>query len=232
MERDFKGIWIPAEIWLDERLTAIEKVLLAEVDSFTSRDMSFFKSNARLQVELGCSQSTISRAFKKLQSMQLIQQIKFDGRIREYRSNLRMPLDNPDFARRKGTVVNKTMQGSHNDKADLSKRQHNNTEKNTKSNTVKNIVLPWDSEMFAAAWQEWKTYKKEQHRFTFRSQKTELASVHNLHNLANGHEQTAIAIIGQSIAQGWKGFFALKTQPRVDSADRDKFAEYIKHGTI
>ena len=26
MERGFKGIWIPAEIWLDDRLTALDKM--------------------------------------------------------------------------------------------------------------------------------------------------------------------------------------------------------------
>lgn len=33
MERGFKGIWIPKEIWLNEELSAIEKILLAEIDS-------------------------------------------------------------------------------------------------------------------------------------------------------------------------------------------------------
>lgn len=33
MTRDFKGVWIPREIWLDERLNIAEKALLAEIDS-------------------------------------------------------------------------------------------------------------------------------------------------------------------------------------------------------
>lgn len=33
MERGFKGIWIPKEIWLNKELSAIEKILLAEIDS-------------------------------------------------------------------------------------------------------------------------------------------------------------------------------------------------------
>lgn len=31
--RDFKGVWIPREIWLDSRLNIAEKSLLAEIDS-------------------------------------------------------------------------------------------------------------------------------------------------------------------------------------------------------
>lgn len=33
MSRKFKGIWIPANVWLGTELSIIEKVLLAEIDS-------------------------------------------------------------------------------------------------------------------------------------------------------------------------------------------------------
>lgn len=32
MKRDFKGIWIPREIWLDRRLTAKDKILWALIN--------------------------------------------------------------------------------------------------------------------------------------------------------------------------------------------------------
>ena len=32
-ERDFKGIWIPKEIWLSEQLSLVEKVLFVEIHS-------------------------------------------------------------------------------------------------------------------------------------------------------------------------------------------------------
>ena len=31
--RDFKGVWIPKDIWLNENLTMLEKVILIEIDS-------------------------------------------------------------------------------------------------------------------------------------------------------------------------------------------------------
>jgi hypothetical protein len=31
--RDFKGVWIPKEIWINTDLSIIEKVLLVEIDS-------------------------------------------------------------------------------------------------------------------------------------------------------------------------------------------------------
>ena len=33
MNRDFKGIWIPKEIWVNEDLSAIEKIIYAEICS-------------------------------------------------------------------------------------------------------------------------------------------------------------------------------------------------------
>lgn len=44
-ERDFKGIWIPREIWLSKYLTLQEKVFLVEIDSLDNKD-GCFASNA------------------------------------------------------------------------------------------------------------------------------------------------------------------------------------------
>lgn len=33
MERKFKGVWVPASIWLDSNLSPVEKLILAEIDS-------------------------------------------------------------------------------------------------------------------------------------------------------------------------------------------------------
>jgi len=39
-EREFLGIWIPAEVWLDTRLTITEKAFLAEVEALRQRQSS------------------------------------------------------------------------------------------------------------------------------------------------------------------------------------------------
>jgi|TARA_R100000482_G_scaffold120306_2_gene65468 biotin operon repressor len=81
MEREFKGVWIPAEVWLDTKLTLVEKALLAEIDSFTGAGKSFHKSNETIQVEYGISRPTISKAIKKLQGLGYITSTS-DGRVR------------------------------------------------------------------------------------------------------------------------------------------------------
>jgi hypothetical protein len=63
---------------------------------------------------------------------------------------------------------------------------------------------------FAARWEEWRVYKKEQHRFVYKPI-GEQGAIDHLFDLSGGNEDVALAIIKQSIAQGWKGFFELKT---------------------
>lgn len=41
MERAFKGVWIPAEIWLNKELSLQEKVILTEIDSLDNEDGCF-----------------------------------------------------------------------------------------------------------------------------------------------------------------------------------------------
>ena len=41
MERDFKGVWIPKEIWLSNELTMQEKVFLAEINSLDNENGCF-----------------------------------------------------------------------------------------------------------------------------------------------------------------------------------------------
>jgi hypothetical protein len=67
------------------------------------------------------------------------------------------------------------------------------------------------TEAFIPIWELWKQYKAEEWQFKYKSLITEQMALNSLVELSGGHELTAIQIIKQSIAQRWKGFFALKT---------------------
>ena len=41
MQRDFKGVWIPKEIWLDEELSWMEKLFLTEIDALVTNGECF-----------------------------------------------------------------------------------------------------------------------------------------------------------------------------------------------
>jgi len=70
------------------------------------------------------------------------------------------------------------------------------------------IVFPFSPD-FNSHWERWKRYKKEL-KFTYKSTETEQAAINELRKKANDSEATAIEMINQSIANGWKGFFELK----------------------
>lgn len=75
--------------------------------------------------------------------------------------------------------------------------------------TPQGVIYPFDSEKFIEFWNLWKHYKKQEHRFTFKSASSEQVALKKLGKLAQGNEQMALNIIEESIANGWKGFFKL-----------------------
>ena len=45
MNRDFKGVWIPKEIWLDKQLTWMEKIVITEINSLDGDEGCFASNN-------------------------------------------------------------------------------------------------------------------------------------------------------------------------------------------
>lgn len=82
------------------------------------------------------------------------------------------------------------------------------------------VQYPFDSEEFKKQWELWKDFKKKEFKFKYKTVQSEQAALTQLSNLANGNEKTAIAIIHQSFANGWKGFFELKNQPKERTVNR------------
>lgn len=87
-KRDFKGIWIPKEVWLDERLNALEKIILAEIDSLDSSDRGCWASNKHISDFCKCSETKVSTAISKLIEYGYLYVKSFDGRSRELKSSL------------------------------------------------------------------------------------------------------------------------------------------------
>lgn len=82
--RDFKGVWIPKEIWLNEELTMLEKVIFVEIDSLDGPEHCY-ASNEYFATFCNCSESKVSKAIKKLKELGMIEEVSFDGRHRKLR---------------------------------------------------------------------------------------------------------------------------------------------------
>lgn len=87
------------------------------------------------------------------------------------------------------------------------------------------ILYPWEGPQFLGAWSEWKQYKKDQFRFTYKNRTSEQTALKQLHKLASGSLDTALLIMEQSIANGWKGFFTVKQDTKHQPGKVDQ--EYI-----
>lgn len=113
--RDFKGVWIPKEIWLNTELTMLEKVIFVEIDSLDGPEHCY-ASNEYFADFCNCSESKVSKAIKKLKDLKLIEEVSFDGR------------------HRKLSVVKSDNQSSKKCYAEQQKMTANNIDSNTNNN--------------------------------------------------------------------------------------------------
>ena len=66
-QRDFKGVWIPKEIWLSEKLSLMEKVLFVEIHSLDN-ERGCFASNAHFAEFFGVGERQIRKYIAKLKT--------------------------------------------------------------------------------------------------------------------------------------------------------------------
>lgn len=88
MDREFKGVWIPKEVWLDNRLNMLDKGILVEIDSLDNEETGCYASNEYLANFCQCSQTKVSTAISKLIELEYIYVKSFDGRQRILKSSL------------------------------------------------------------------------------------------------------------------------------------------------
>lgn len=83
MNRDFKGIWIPREIWLRDDLSAQEKCLWAEIHSLFDREKGgCYASNEYLMEFVGIKERRLQEMLASLREKGLVVQVSFNGRER------------------------------------------------------------------------------------------------------------------------------------------------------
>lgn len=87
-QRIVKGIWIPIEIWEAQDLSWNEKILLMEIDSFTSQGKDCFISDERVAEMLGIGVRSAGTMVANLINKGYIKKTRFDGRRRFLESTL------------------------------------------------------------------------------------------------------------------------------------------------
>ena len=136
--RDFKGVWIPKEVWLNKDLSIIEKCLLVEIDSLDNGEKGCFASNEYLATFFNLSESRMANIISDLKKRGFINQIYFDGRLR----GLRIVKSEVWFTENNKADSVKTV------KQNTRKREHNNTMNKTTNNTGYIIENPSEFSQF------------------------------------------------------------------------------------
>lgn len=202
-ERDFKGIWIPKEVWLDERLNALDKVILAEIDSLDMAERGCYASNKFIADFCQCSETKVSTAISRLIKFGYIYVQSFDGRQRELKSRL------SNFER----------QTFKNEKADSQNLKESNTENKTVIKTDKKDIKKDFCQMIVVGFTPNKELQKalfdfiEMRKLIKKPIVTDRA-LHLLLKKLNGiaeDDETQIKVLEQSIMNNWQSVYPLKT---------------------
>lgn len=203
--RDFKGVWIPKNVWLDTRLNALDKVILMEIDSLDQGENGCYASNKHLAEFCQCSKTKVSTAISKLIECGYLYIQNFDGRKRELKSR----------------VSNFERQNIKNCNADIQNLKESNTDNNTDNNTVSNKKeRKSKSKSYDEQIEEYTENEDLQNalkaflqmRSFIKKPMTEYAlklMLKKLDELGNT-DDTKIAILNQSITNNWQGIFPLK----------------------
>ena len=193
MSKEFKGVWIPKEIYQDKDLNPTEKLILSDIATLGE----YFKSNETIGKEVGVSQCTVSRSITQLNDKGYIQ-TQYDGRTR--------------LIKLQRTLIKLIKQPYQNDIAALSNCKDSiQSSKQSSIHISKEVIYPFQNKEFIEAWSVWVLERKEK-RLKSYTQRGEQSALHNLQKISNDDYKTAIQIINNSITHGWQGLFALKEQ--------------------
>lgn len=80
-KRGFKGVWLCAAIYESQELSAVEKLLLAEIDALTTEADACYATNAHFSDRLGVTVTRVDHLLGKLTRLGYIVRVSFDGRV-------------------------------------------------------------------------------------------------------------------------------------------------------
>jgi DNA-binding Lrp family transcriptional regulator len=226
-------VLIPIEIWNLSELHPNERVLLAEVASFEDKGRPCFASNEHFAEMLHVSEDTArGYIYNLINDGFLIREgTRYNRRLRRIaQTSAQNYADECVNPRRRVRKITQTS-------AQISPHTITTTNSPTKSITKRAktpvLVLPFDTEKFAAAWKEWIDYKKAAHKFSYKTPESEQRALITLSN-AYQEESESIERIHIAIANGWRGFVfdtpkTRRTQaPRARNIETDENREKLR----
>lgn len=220
---------IPSALWPHiSRLSGLQLAIYCDAVTWGSQGKEARRSNDTLAEMFGVTSRAISKSVARLVEMGLVDLEVGPNNIRTIKPRTTVHLNecSPRTTVHPERVFTPTLNecsGQHgtsvqvspervftldNQREEQGVNQGGNQKVREKAKAQKfDVVMPFGTDTFKAAWDQWKAYKSAQHRFTFKSSDTEQIALHQLQKISNNDERTAVEIIGTSIANGWKGLF-------------------------
>ena len=217
MDRDFKGVWIPKEVWLDNRLSALDKMVLVEIDSLDREESGCYASNKYLAEFCQCSETKVSNAISKLKELGYVTAENFDGRQRVLRGcltkNARQPYKKCEADLQKMQAINIV---NYNNREIKKERKKEGT-------TFDEIINEYSSseELREALIEFIKMRKLIKKPLTDYALKRLLSKLDTL--ATTNADKTAV--VNQSITRGWAGFFEVKQEGKRAKSSANRYQE-------
>lgn len=213
-QRAFRGIWIPRELWMTDRLSLQEKVMLVEIDSLQHPERGCFKSNRKLAEFFQLSPSRVSAIISSLAEKGIIrvEQVRDSKRVVERRIYMAAPLAIlfggqeteqgwSGSSEKGGQDPEGGWSGSSEERGSV-RGVHKEGKEEASS-------LPsWLPE---SEWQEYLQFRKE-----MKAPMSDLAQTKAINKLDKLRREgnPPADVIDQSIANGWKGLFHVKGESK------------------
>ena len=154
MNRAFKGIWIPKEVWLNEELSVMEKLFLVEIDSLDN-EKGCFASNKHFADFFGISKGRCSQIINRLYEKNLIE-VTFEYEGKEVKKRTIKVVN------KLNTLVNKLNHPIKNSKHPyLENDEVNNTSINNTNNNNTNSNAHLENEIESDFEEWWNLYDKK-----------------------------------------------------------------------
>lgn len=224
--RQFKGVWIPAEVWLDHSLSITEKVMMVEIGSLQDPVRGCYASNSHFARFFGLSSSRVSEIISALSAKGLLRvELIRDGRqVVERRVRLTNLFGKSNtYSENAATLFGKGGD-PYSEKAEESNTKSNSTTEGERaaakaSTTASRKASKFDPltccppNVTPATWADWC-----QHRREIGKRLTKTTCDRQTKTLAGHHAPDAV--INQSISNGWTGLFPEKVLPGAQQGQR------------
>lgn len=224
--RQFKGVWIPAELWLDHSLSITEKVMMVEIGSLQDPVRGCYASNSHFARFFGLSSSRVSEIISALSAKGLLRvELIRDGRqVVERRVRLSNLFGKSNtYSENTATLFGKGGD-PYSEKAEESNTKSNSTDEGESaaakaSSSASRKASKFDpltacpTNVTPSVWADWC-----QHRREIGKRLTKTTCDRQAKTLAGHHAPDAV--INQSISNGWTGLFPEKVLPGAQPGQR------------